>query len=730
LPLLAEEILDDSDPCRPAHRLARRMKSHRPRFRIAAGLLAALVLLAIGLWQGRESILTLSAALFVFGAGIVALLVRASRQQRALAASEAQFRAVFEQAAVGVGLLDARSGRWLRVNQKLCDIVGYRADELLVLDFRAISHADDIAPQAALRRRMEAGEIANYTMEKRFLRRDGGVVWVNLSSSLIRDAQDAPDYYVAVYDDVTERKRAEERLAEINAALERRVTERTAEVREQARIIEQIHDAVLTTDLDGRITSWNRGAERMFGTSAEETLGRNIRDFYAPEVRGEVNRRIRDASGATGWHETETRMLRRDGSAFDILVSTSLLYDPQGAVRGYIGFGIDITERKRAEAALVEAKEAAERSNAAKSEFLSRMSHELRTPLNAILGFAQVLELDIKDARQRDDLREILRAGGHLLQLIADLLDLSRIESGRLALSLEPVELADAVDAAVALVVPQLAPAGVTLESGSAECRSAMIVADATRLRQVLVNLLSNAVKYNRPGGTIRLECVQGEADTVIVKVIDTGRGIAPEQMGRLFEPFERLGAETSGVEGAGIGLALSKRLIEAMGGAIGASSKPGQGSTFWVDLPRSRASSPSQAAALRAPLVQAEGSRLQVLYIEDNPANLRLVKQVLGRLPGVALRVATRGEEGVKLANAEPPDLILLDMHLPDIDGIEVLRRLRGTRRLAKVPVFAVSAAAMPRDIHRAQAAGAQRYFTKPINVAELMDAVRGLMH
>jgi PAS domain S-box-containing protein len=680
--------------------------------------------------QSWESTVSLAAALFAFGAGIVVLLTRAARQQRALATSEAHFRAVFEQAAVGVGLLNARDGRWLRVNQKLCDIVGYSAEEMLALDFRAISHADDIAPHASFRRRMEAGEISNYTLEKRFLRRDGSVVWVNLSSSLMRDARGAPDYYVSIYEDVTGRKRIEERLAEINAALERRVAERTAEVHEQARIIEQIHDAVLTTDLEGRITSWNRGAERMFGSSSAEALGRNIRDYYAAEVRGVVNRWIRDASSTTGWYETETRMLRRDGTAFDILVSTSLLHDPDGAAKGYIGFGIDITERKRAEAALIEAKEIAERSSMAKSEFLSRMSHELRTPLNAILGFAQVLELDLADGRQREEVREILRAGEHLLQLISDLLDLSRIESGHLALSLEPVELASAVDAAVALVAPLLAPAGLTLDSRLGDCRSALVFADATRLRQVLVNLLSNAVKYNRPGGKIRLECAPGEAERIRIKVTDTGLGIAPERMGRLFEPFERLGAETSGVEGAGIGLALSKRLVEAMGGEIGASSVAGEGSTFWIKLPRSRVSPPEPPAARRAPLAHPEGRGLRVLYIEDNPANVRLVKQVLERLPRVALRVATRGEEGVGLASAETPDLILLDMHLPDIDGIEVLRRLRAAPRLAAVPVFAVSAAAMPRDVQRAQAAGAQRYFTKPINVAELMDAVRALMH
>jgi len=375
---------------------------------------------------------------------------------------------------------------------------------------------------------------------------------------------------------------------------------------------------------------------------------------------------------------------------------------------------------------LQEAKEAADRANQAKSEYLSRMSHELRTPLNAILGFAQLLELDELRDDQHESLGHILSAARHLLALINEVLDIAAIEAGRLPLSLEPVAVADVVAETVSLIRPLADQHGVLLVSPGRTC-AAHVQGDRQRLKQILLNLLSNAVKYNREGGSVQLACERVAGERLRVKVTDTGPGVAPEALGKLFVPFERLGGDQLGVEGAGLGLPLSQRLAEAMGGTLEVATTLGRGSTFWVELPLTegqvqRAERDLDGAAADQDRSERAGSALTVLYIEDNLSNLQLVEQVLNRRGGVTLISAMRPQLGLDLAREHHPDLILLDLHLPDMPGEEVFRRLRAGSRTAEVPVVVLSADARPSLITEMLDRGVRAFLTKPLDVKELL--------
>lgn len=373
-------------------------------------------------------------------------------------------------------------------------------------------------------------------------------------------------------------------------------------------------------------------------------------------------------------------------------------------------------------AELVEQSTQADRANKAKSEFLSSMSHELRTPLNAILGFSQLLELDDTLAEEhKEGVHEMLKAGNHLLELINEVLDLSRIEAGHIDLSLEPVEVPLLIDECMALTRPLADKRGIHVTH--ARLDGTIVRADRTRLKQVLLNLMSNAIKYNRDGGSVRISMSPTDNDMCRIAVTDTGHGIRPERMKELFQPFSRLGAETSTVEGTGIGLTITRRIVETMGGLIDVESKVGEGSTFWMELPQATMTQgPGTAGAKTSDgnTRKPTGAEVQrtVLYIEDNPANLRLVAQIFRLRKHLRLITAHTPELGIARVQTHKPDLVLLDINMPDMNGYQVLDALKTEPSLKSVPVIAVSANAMASDIERSKAAGFSGYLTKPIDI------------
>ncbi len=438
--------------------------------------------------------------------------------------------------------------------------------------------------------------------------------------------------------------------------------------------------------------------------------------------------------GLTHWDWTLTPVKDNDEKITGLVLSLSNVSDRiealETAERSELGL-IALTESLEARILertrdLTLAKESAERANFAKSQFLSRMSHELRTPMNAILGFTQVLEQDTTSPEHKDYLNEINLAGNHLLKLINELLDLSRIETGHLAVQMQPVPLNAALSRALHITQPLMATRNISLLNHGAG--DFQVHADSTRLSQILINLLSNATKYNRPGGRITIAIQSQGEHSVRIAITDTGSGIAPDKLSRLFRPFERLGAEHTEVDGVGIGLALSKQLAELMGAKIGVESHPGQGSTFWLDLTLADASqvlstTPDKPAI---PSVEAPQRQRKILYVEDNPSNLKLVEVIFRRQLDITLLSATNGEDGLELARRYHPDAILLDIHLPKMNGYEVLVALKADTGTSNIPVLALSADAMAIDVERGLKAGFLRYLTKPVDASALIANIR----
>ncbi len=516
----------------------------------------------------------------------------------------------------------------------------------------------------------------------------------------------------------------------------------------------------IATDERGVIQIFNVGAERMLGYEAKEVVNRiTPADISDPR---EVLARAKDLSLELGTPISpgfdalvfkarrgiedvyQLTYIRKDGSRLPAVVSVTALQNAAGAIIGYLLIGTDNTarqqvesERKRLDGVLREshfelqiAKEAAERANLAKSDFLSAMSHELRTPLNAILGFAQLMETGTPPPTpgQQDSIEQILQAGWYLLALINEVLDLALIESGRLSLSPEPMSLVELLSDCQAMIEPQAQRDGIQVHF-PALAGPWLVRADRTRVKQVLVNLLSNAIKYNRVGGQVDLRCSAAAAGRIRISVQDTGEGLAPDKLDQLFQPFNRLGQEAGAQEGTGIGLVVSKRLVELMGGTIGAESTVGVGSLFWFEL--DAADELQSVIGPLEPLPKAltpapAGTALHTLLcVEDNPANLTLVERLIARRPDVRMLSARDGRLGVEMARAHLPDLILMDINLPGISGFTALRILADDPATAHIPVIALSANAMPRDIELGLEAGFFRYLTKPIKVGEFMDTI-----
>jgi PAS domain S-box-containing protein len=565
-----------------------------------------------------------------------------------------------------------------------------------------------------------------------YIRKDGQRIPALVPVTALRDDQGAIIGYLLIGTDNSARKQVEEKL---------RWTEESFRL-----MVESVTDyAIVMLDPEGLVVSWNTGAERIEGYRAEEIVGQHFSQFYPSEdIASGKPRRDLDVVAAKGRFEDEGWRVRKDGSTFCANVVFTAIRDQAGNARGFAKLTRDLTGRNQMAAAqklldqalreknveLERARAAAEKANLAKSDFLSSMSHELRSPLNAILGFAQLINSDSPPptASQTASIDQILRAGWYLLELINEILDLAQIESGKLALSLEPTSLVEVMLECQAMIEPQAQKRGIAMTFPKFDVPS-FVDADRTRLKQVLINLLSNAIKYNRAHGTVVVDCAASTPERIRVSVRDTGAGLPQDMLMQLFEPFNRLGQERSTEEGTGIGLVMSKRVVELMGGVIGVESTVGSGSVFWFEL--NSALTPQLAidtaapAAIEPALVPPGAPLRTLLYVEDNPANLNLVEQLIARHPNMRLLSARDGNRGIQLACSNQPEVILMDINLPGISGIEALKILREDPATAHIPVIALSANANPRDIEKGLQAGFFRYLTKPIKVNEFMETL-----
>ena len=532
----------------------------------------------------------------------------------------------------------------------------------------------------------------------------------------------------------------------------------------QDAILNSANFSSIATDEKGVIQLFNVGAERMLGYTAAEVMNKitpaDISDPQELIARAKALS-VELATPITPGFEAlvfkasrgiediyELTYIRKDGSRFGAVVSVTALRDAQDVIIGYLLIGTDNTARQAVEveralldqalqdknAELESAKFVAEKANLAKSDFLSSMSHELRTPLSAILGFAQLMDSGspLPTPSQKRSIDQILQAGWYLLELINEILDLALIESGKLSLSLEPILLTEVVRECQAMIEPQAQKRDIRMAFPQFETRY-FVKAERTRVKQVLINLLSNAIKYNKVGGAVVVACTASTTDRVRISVKDAGEGLAPDKLTQLFQPFNRLGKEAGIEEGTGIGLVVSKRLVELMNGVIGVESAVGVGSVFWIELnltiePELAGGAAEPTAVARAQ-VHVDGQSRTLLYVEDNPANLMLVEDLIARRPDIRLLTARDGNRGIEIARVSRPDVILMDINLPGISGIEALRMLADDPITAHIPVVALSANAIPRDIAKGLEAGFFRYLTKPIKVNEFMDTLEAAL-
>jgi len=564
--------------------------------------------------------------------------------------------------------------------------------------------------------------------ELTYIRKDGSRFPAVVSVTALRDAHGGIIGYLLIGTDNTARKQVE---AE-QMLLDQRLRDQQFYTRS---LIESNIDALMTTDLRGIITDVNQQMEALTGCTRDELIGAPFKNYFTDPERAEAGiKQVLRESKVTNYELTARA---RDGKETVVSYNATTLHDRDRKLRGVFAAARDVTERKRFELTLQEnnvalesAIAAADKANLAKSNFLSSMSHELRTPLNAILGFGQLMESDVPapTAAQKASIDQILQAGWYLLELINEILDLALIESGKFSISREPVSLDEVMLECQSMIEPQAGKRGISMRFPEF-AEPCFINADRTRVKQVVINLLSNAIKYNRADGSVIVDCIAGSAQNIRINIRDTGLGLSPEKLGQLFQPFNRLGQESSAEEGTGIGLVVTKRLVELMGGTLGVESTVGTGSVFWVEL--DSAVMPSLAdgvfvpAALPSKPIETGAPTHTLLYVEDNPANLQLVAQLIARRPDMRLLTAIDGPSGIDLAHAALPDVILMDINLPGMSGIEAMQLLRQHPATAHIPVVALSANAIPYDIERGLEAGFFRYLTKPIKVNEFMVAL-----
>ena len=562
-----------------------------------------------------------------------------------------------------------------------------------------------------------------------YIRKDGSRIPALVSVTALRDAVGKVIGYLLISTDNTSRKNAE---AE-QALLDQRLRDQQFYTRS---LIESNIDALIATDPRGIISDVNSQMELLTGCTRDELIGAPFKNYFTePDKAEEAVARVLREGKVTN---DELTAMSRDGKATVVSYNATTFYDRDRKLRGVFAAARDVTEQKRQELALQEtnselvtARKAAEKANRAKSEFLSSMSHELRTPLNAVLGFAQLMASAVPPPplHQQRSIDQILKGGWYLLRLINEILDLSMIESGKVTMSQESMSLPEVLADCRGMVEPQAESRGITLEFPTFD-RQFYVHADRTRVKQVMINLLSNAIKYNSANGSVSVLCESSGPGRVRISVRDTGIGLAPEQVANLFQPFNRLGQEDKLEEGTGIGLVVTKQLVELMGGVIGVESSVGSGSMFWVefaasDAPELMLDNIADESLERRKSLPEGAEQPTLLYVEDNPANLALVEELMQRRGDLRLLTAVNGTLGLELARAYLPDVILMDINLPGISGYQALKSLTDDPATRHIPVLALSANAVPRDIEKGLEAGFFRYLTKPIRVREFMEAL-----
>jgi PAS domain S-box-containing protein len=636
------------------------------------------------------------------------------RLEAQLRESEVRFRQVTETFQQGFWLREVDPPVVLYASPAVARIFGIDLDTLYrdPLALQELIHPDDRG-QVLTRRDAMTGAS---DFEFRIMRPDGETRWIRTRAEPIHSEDGRPTRIAAVSEDVT---------------AERELREALRESEERFRLLaENSTDVIGRLSADQRIQYISPACRTVYGYEPEAMVGRFGWEFIHPDDVAELREDFEARAGEVGVITNTYRVRHGAGGFIWVEANIRAIRDPgSGELVEFHTVARDVSERRAAEAQVRRAKEEAELANAAKSEFLSRMSHELRTPLHAILGFGELLEGEQLLPRQHEELRQITRGGRHLLELINEVLDLSRIERGELRLSVEPVHVGQVLTQTLELLRPVADARSVTLPATRSEDHDVHVLADHQRLKQVLLNLLSNAVKYNREGGSVRVATTFGDGPSARIEITDTGIGIAAGDLSRAFAPFERLGAETTDVEGTGLGLALTKHLMQAMGGSVGVTSEVGSGTTFWLELASvaDPVAAPPAAAPVVHPAAAVRPQARSVLYIEDNPSNVQLVEAILRQRPEVTLLVAQQGSLGLELARDRRPALVLLDLNLPDISGEEVLRRLRGDARTRDLTVVVLSADATPGQVARLRAAGADGYLAKPFEIEHFLAVIDG---
>ena len=652
---------------------------------------------------------------------------------------ESSYAATFEEAGVGIAHIAVTTDCVLKANRKFCELLGYTQDEMIGLNSSAWRNSGELEKQEVLTRGpLLAGTIKMTSADRCWLRKDGAKVWINRSLSLVRDAAGGPLYFITIAQDISEKIVAQHALKKAAEDLEKRVAERTLELkRSESRLgflLSSTPATIYTCSVEPpyATTYVSPNVSNALGYTVDEFLA--TPDFWKDHIHPEDIERVFAGLQQVfedGKHAIEYRMQKKSGDWIWVYDELCVAGYPDNAVAELIGYFIEITARRKMEEAIESSSIEAQRSNQAKSQFLTRMSHELRTPLNSLLGYAQIMSecaVDMPIGQERKSIEAISKSGWYLLRIITDLLDLAAIEGNKIEMYFENVQLQDVLDECFVTIEPMAKAHSVEIKSAQVP-HGLVLRADRFRLRQVLINLLVNAVKYNRSGGKVEIECKRSQTGRIQVCVTDTGIGIQAEDIPALFEPFSRFHGRSRSIEGIGLGLTIAKRLVELMNGTIQVESVAGQGSKFWIELDAGVEAEPVLVAAPQNARPPESTVHLKMLYIEDTPSHVDLMRRIIEKMGDIEMLVAHSPSVGLDLAQAHMPDFILSDISLPEMDGDELIKRLNSNKRTMHIPVMAISANAMPRDIEMGLRAGFCHYFTKPLDIARFRTIVLELL-